>query len=134
MGFPGGSGVKASAWNVEDRVRSLGWEDPLEKEIATHWRIPWREEPGRLSSVGSQRVRHDWATSGHDDDKSKDGIRIVLLALLCTWCLYLPQYRRLKPNLRCAAIWRGSFGEWLGHEDGVFVTGISALWKRPHHC
>ena len=52
----------------ETWVQSLGQEDPLEKEIATHssilaWRIPWMEEPGRLQSTGSQRVRHDWATS-----------------------------------------------------------------------
>ena len=45
-------------------VQSLGWEDPLEKETATHssivaWRIPWMEEPGRLQSMGSQRVGHD---------------------------------------------------------------------------
>ena len=45
-------------------VKSLGWEDPLEKEMATHsnilaWKIPWVEEPGRLQSMGSQRVRHD---------------------------------------------------------------------------
>ena len=48
----------------ETWVRSLGWEDPLEKEMATHssilaWRIPWTEEPGRLQSTGSQRVGHD---------------------------------------------------------------------------
>ena len=48
----------------ETRVRSLGWEDHLEKEMATHssllaWKIPWTEEPGRLQSTGSQRVRHD---------------------------------------------------------------------------
>ena len=48
----------------ETRIRSLGWEDPLEKEMATHssilaWRIPWTEEPGGLQSTGSQRVRHD---------------------------------------------------------------------------
>ena len=48
----------------ETRVRSLGWEDPLEKEMAIHsstiaWKIPWTEEPGRLQSMGSQRVRHD---------------------------------------------------------------------------
>ena len=54
----------------ETRVWSLGWEDPLEEEMATHsstlaWRIPWREEPGRLQSMGSQRVGHDWATSLH---------------------------------------------------------------------
>ena len=52
----------------ETRVRSLGQEDPLEKEMATHSstvarRIPWREEPGGLQSMGSQRVRQDWATS-----------------------------------------------------------------------
>ena len=48
----------------ETRVPSLGWEDPLEKEMATHssilaWRIPWTEEPGRLQSRGSQRVGHN---------------------------------------------------------------------------
>jgi len=48
----------------ETWVRSLGWEDPLEKKMATHsstlaWRIPWREEPGGLQSMESQRVRHD---------------------------------------------------------------------------
>ena len=48
----------------ETQVQSLGPEDPLEKEMATHssivaWRIPWTEEPGRLQSTGSQRVGHD---------------------------------------------------------------------------
>ena len=48
----------------ETGVQSLGQEDPLEKEMATHssilaWKISWTEEPGRLQSVGSQRVRHD---------------------------------------------------------------------------
>ena len=48
----------------ETWVRSLGREDPLEKEMATHssilaWRIPWMEELGRLQSMGSQRVGHD---------------------------------------------------------------------------
>ena len=48
----------------ETRVQSLGWEDPLEKEMAAHssilaWKIPWTEEPGRLQSTGLQRVGHD---------------------------------------------------------------------------
>ena len=52
----------------ETQVWSLGLEDPLEKEMATHssilaWRIPWTEEPGRLQSTGLQRFGHDWATS-----------------------------------------------------------------------
>ena len=56
--------VKRLSTMQETRVRSLGWEDPLEKEMATHsstiaWKIPWTEEPGRLQSMGSQRVGHD---------------------------------------------------------------------------
>ena len=48
----------------ETRVESVGWEDPLEKEMATHcsilaWKIPWMEEPGRPQSMGSQRVGQD---------------------------------------------------------------------------
>ena len=48
----------------ETQVLSLGWEDPLEKETATHssilaWRIPWTENPGGLQSMGSQRLRHN---------------------------------------------------------------------------
>ena len=59
--------VKRLPTTRETWVRSLGWEVPLEKEMATHssilaWKIPWTEEPGRLQSMGSQRVGHDWAT------------------------------------------------------------------------
>ena len=62
--FPGGSDGKASTYNAGDpgSVPRLGRS--LEKEMATHssipaWKIPWTEEPGRLQSMGSQRVRHD---------------------------------------------------------------------------
>ena len=56
--------VKSSLAVQETRVRLLGWEDPLEKEMAIHssilaWRIPWTEKPSRLQSTGSQRVGHD---------------------------------------------------------------------------
>ena len=52
----------------ETQVWSQGWEDPLEKEMATHsiilaWRIPWTEGPGGLQSMGSQKVGHDWANN-----------------------------------------------------------------------
>ena len=52
----------------ETRVQSLDQEDPLEKEMATYsvtlaWKIPWTGKPGRLQSMGLQRVRHDWVTS-----------------------------------------------------------------------
>ena len=83
-GIPGGADSKASTYDVEDPgsffffffsfifiswrlitlVLSLGWKDPLEKEMATHsntlaWKIPCTEEPGRLQSTGLQRVGHD---------------------------------------------------------------------------
>ena len=54
----------------ETQVQSLGWEILLEKEMVTHssilaWKIPWTEKPGRLQSMGSQRVGHDWAIHFH---------------------------------------------------------------------
>ena len=56
--------VKTPSTMQETQVQSLGQEDPLEKEMATHfsipaWRMPWTEEPGRLQFMGSQRVGHD---------------------------------------------------------------------------
>ena len=66
-GFPGSSDGKKKK-NLptiqETWVQFLGWEDPLEEEMATHssilaWRIPWTEEPGGLESTGSQRIGHN---------------------------------------------------------------------------
>ena len=62
--------VKHLSTMRETRVRALGWEDPLEKEMATHfsiiaWKISWTEEPGRLQSMGSQRVGHDFTFTFH---------------------------------------------------------------------
>ena len=59
--FPSGSDSKESVCNQETQVQSLGWEDPLEKGMATHscilaWKTPWTEELGGLQSMGSQRV------------------------------------------------------------------------------
>ena len=68
-GLPGSSNGKESACNAGDSglILRLG-EEPLKKGMATHssilaWRIPWTEEPGRLQTMGSQRVRHDGATN-----------------------------------------------------------------------
>ena len=62
--------VKRLSRMQETRVRALAWEDPLDKEMAIHsstiaWKIPWPGGPGRLQSMGSQRVRHNWETSFH---------------------------------------------------------------------
>ena len=68
MGHTGTSLVAQMVKNLPamqvTQVRSLGQEDPLEKRMATHsstlaWKFPWTEEPGRLQSMGSQRVGHD---------------------------------------------------------------------------
>ena len=69
LGFPGDASGKEPACQYrrqKRRVRSLGREDPLEEGMETHfsslsWRIPWTEEPVRLQSRGSQRVRHNWS-------------------------------------------------------------------------
>ena len=63
-GFPGDTDDKESACNAGDLRRTLGWEDLLEKKMATHpsmlaWRTPMTDEPGGLQPMGSQRVRHD---------------------------------------------------------------------------
>ena len=62
----------------ETRVRSLGWEDPLEKGVATHpstlaWRIPWTEEPGEQQYMGLQRVRHNRSNLAHSKNNGDTG-------------------------------------------------------------
>ena len=62
----------ANAGDKGDACLILGWEDPLEEDMATHssilaWRIPWAEEPVRLQSMGSQRVGHDWAHTSKEN-------------------------------------------------------------------
>ena len=73
--------VKHLSTMWETQVRSLGREDPLEKEMAIHsstiaWKIPWTEEPGRLQSMGLQRVRHDLTLY-----RAYQGPRTLLMAL-----------------------------------------------------
>ena len=65
-----GQMIKSLPAMRETRVQTLGWENPLEKAMATHssilaWKSPWPEEPGRLQSMGLQIVRHDWVTLIH---------------------------------------------------------------------
>ena len=71
----------------ETQVQPLGWEDPLEKKMATHsrilaWEIPWTEEPGRLQTLGSQRVGHDLATEEQQQEgKVHSDLRCWLSAM-----------------------------------------------------
>ena len=89
-GFPGDSDGKEFICNARDQVQSLGWEDPLEKEMATHcsilaWRIPWTEEPGGLQSMGSWRVGHNWS----DSDAYTIVICVALTLLQTTYSILL---------------------------------------------
>ena len=70
LGFPGGSGEGIHLPMQEVQVGSLGREDPLKKEMASHssilaWEVPWTEEPGRLQFMGSQRFGHDLSVHTH---------------------------------------------------------------------
>ena len=69
----------------ETWVQSLGWENPLEKRMATHssifaWRIPWTEEPGGLQSMDSQRAGHNWVTNTHSTHAVQKILELTHLA------------------------------------------------------
>ena len=90
--------VKHLSTIQETWVRSLGREDPLEKEMAIHsstiaWKIPWTEEPGRLQSLRSQRVGHDGATS------LTHVMGDNLLYLKCTALMLVPSKKYLHNNI-----------------------------------
>ena len=124
----------------ETRVRSLGRGDPLEKEMATHssilaWKIPQTEEPGGLQSMGSQRVRHDWATKNTSTKKTCTQIFTLVLFLGKRkdrlWCIHTMKYYSaiqccftaysgLRPPLG------GSWGPWessAGGTDSGWLSG-----------
>ena len=70
LGFLVAQMVKNLPAMQETLIWSMGWEDPLEKGMASHsstpaWTIPWTQEPGRLPSMRSQKIRHDWVTNTH---------------------------------------------------------------------
>ena len=122
LGFPGGSAVKNLPAMQEMWVWSLGLEDLLEKEMATHssilaWEIPWREEPGRLQSMELQRVGHDLVTK----QQEQNYISITLGASLIAQVVKnLPACRRLEFNPWVKKIpWRR---QWL--PTPVFLLGV----------
>ena len=107
----------------ETRVQSLGQEYPVEKKMATHssilaWRIPCTEEPGRLQSTGSQRVRHDWAT------KQQQFYRINQTGKLT---------KKKKKNLLwelvdCLSLWNSVLCSWSFLLWGLLEIIIYILW------
>ena len=103
----------------ETQVQSLGWEDLLEKEMAAHsstlaWRIPWTEEPGRLQSMGSQRVKHDWATSLH---------------FTSYWASLVAQLVKNLPAMRDIWVWSLDWEDPL--KTGKATPSSILLWRIP---
>ena len=104
-GFPGGASGKERACQGSRHkswVRSPYQEDPLEEEMAAHssilvWRIPWTEEPGRLSSMRSQRVRHDWSDWPHTAGLwRRTNICLFLLLLPLLWEIIKKKKKMLR--------------------------------------
>ena len=112
----------------EMQVQSLGWEGPLEEEMATHssvlaWKVPWIEEPGRLQPIGSQRVRQDWAyTAQHKSPQAKHFLSSCpsISRSQCSQDLIprLPQAQTLVvlPEGQC------SEGSWIG--ENLFTVSF----------
>ena len=103
--FPGGVAVKNPPATQETWVWSLGQEDPMEKEIATHssilaWRTPWTEEPVRVQSMGSQRVRHEWA---------RTSLNLVSVAFMLCFLFTLLLVLFLSPTLCFKFCWSFHF-------------------------
>ena len=130
-----------------DWVWFLGWEDALEKEMATHssilaWRIPWTEEPGGLQSMGSQRVRHDWATDTHRHTHTDTHTHTELLAymflrtkLMCSkWrkegiqCVYM-----IKPIRNSLGLYLKDV-PWSIYFSPLHGTPLVQATIRSHYC
>ena len=97
LGFPGGISGKETACQCrrhETQVWSLGQENPLEKEMATHsstlaWRIPWAEEPGGLQCMGSQRFRHDSSDLACTQTRTHISVYSLLYMKKVGTCIYI---------------------------------------------
>ena len=88
---------KESAYSAGDLGSILGWEDPLEKEMATPssilaWRIPWKQEPGKLYPMGSQRVRHNFHFSFTLPTS------FIFISMGCRICLNLMFWKHVLQN------------------------------------
>ena len=112
----------------EARVQSLGWEDPLEKEMATHssilaWRIPWTKEPGRLQSTGSQRV--DMTERLHTHTQFID-IQFNSCAQLCLTLCHCSSPGSFVHGIFQVRVWNGTCCHFLLQR--IFLTQES----NPH--
>ena len=115
----------------ETQVQSLGWEDPLEKEMAywifssiLAWRIPWTEETGRLQSMGLQRVGHDWATSKMSHSSG---------SLLVPWFMYPLPLNWITVQFSSVQFSRSVVSDYL-RPYGLQHTRLPCLSPAPRAC
>ena len=157
-GFPGGLDGKASAYNAETRVRSLGREDLLEKEMATHsstlaWKIPCTEESGKLQSMGSQSqtrlsdfnvsVSHLYMTTGKTIALTMrtfvGKVMSLLLNMLCRFVIvFLPRSKRLLISWlqlpsTVVLVWKWSHSVVSNslQSHGLWPTRLLCPWDYP---
>ena len=146
--------VRISLPMQERWVQSLGWEDPLEKEMATHssflaWEIPWTEDPGELQSMRSQRVRYGWLNSksyelfGEWAGPYSSGIpcgpeldvlhiltqkRVSRLAGLFVSLLFVRSWVECLLDTPCIFLWKLRENGWPSQQRKT------ALWSQWIHC
>ena len=103
--------VKNPPTKQETQVWSLGQEDPLKWEMATHfsvlaWRIPWTEEPDRLQSMGLQRVRHNWATNTHTHTHTHTECALKVLLIYSVIIVHMKDLiRNRRPSIVICQKW-----------------------------
>ena len=133
--------VKSLPAKQETQIWSLGWENPLEKELATHsctlaWKISWTEEPGRLQSMGSQRVRHDWVIllslpSAYQKMNGQRKINIMeyCLSILCNSLHLVAQMVKHLSTMRETRVQSLGWEDPLDKEMAIHSSTIA--WKIP---
>ena len=143
MGLPGTRTCLPVQETQETQAGSLGWEGPLQKEMATHpsilaWRIPWTEEPGRLQSLGSQRVGHDWSDLAGPSvitlntliiKKTKSECQIFLVKINSFWIGNILSSSECKFSKKLAHHYQWSEFSWVKLQKGTkFQT--TCLFKQ----
>ena len=118
----------------ETQVWSLGLEDPLEKEIATHsgtlaWKIPWTAEPGGLPSMGSHRVRHDWSDLAVAAYLYGLVIFPVFFSLSLNFAMSSWSEPQSLPRLVFCWLYRASPS--LAEKNIIYVISVLTIWWCP---
>ena len=131
----------------ETRVWSLGQEDPLEEGMTTHssilaGRIPWTEEPGRLQSMGSHRVGHDWSEWAHThNERSREGEsyqvgckkKQMLTSKPCPWITEVFIKYLLNDNCGARQEKEAEVGDWLLMTKTCFLTSERHIINQGNH-